>query len=107
MHEFDFLEPATLAEASRMAADLGDGVRFIAGGTALVLTLRQRMVRPSHLISLGRIDSLRGIDVGPDGGLRIGALTRHAEIAGHAHVRAQLRQAAPRAESPTHHHHAG
>jgi carbon-monoxide dehydrogenase medium subunit len=88
MHEFDFLEPATLAEASRMAADLGDGVRFIAGGTALVLTLRQRMVRPSHLISLGRIDSLRGIDVGPDGGLRIGALTRHAEIAGHAHVRA-------------------
>jgi len=88
MHEFDFLEPATLAEASRMAADLGDGVRFIAGGTALVLTLRQRMVRPSHLISLGRIDSLRGIDVAQDGGLRIGALTRHAEIAAHAHVRA-------------------
>lgn len=87
MHDFEFLEPASLAEASRMAADLGEGVRFIAGGTALVLTLRQRMVRPSHLVSLGRLDSLRGIDFDPQGGLRIGALTRHAELAGHALVR--------------------
>lgn len=87
MHDFEFLEPASLTEASRMAADLGEGVRFIAGGTALVLTLRQRMVRPSHLVSLGRLDGLRGIDFDPQGGLRIGALTRHAELAGHALVR--------------------
>lgn len=87
MHDFDFLEPANLAEASRMAADLGEDARFIAGGTALVLTLRQRMLRPSHLISLGRLDFLRSIDFNPRDGLRIGALTRHAEVADHPAVR--------------------
>ncbi len=50
MHEFDYLEPASVEEASRMLADLGDEVRLIAGGTALILGLRQRMVAPTHLI---------------------------------------------------------
>ncbi len=87
MHDFDFLEPASLAEASRMAGDLGEDARFIAGGTALVLTLRQRMLQPSHLISLGRLEFLRGIDFHARNGLRVGALTRHAEVAGHPAVR--------------------
>jgi carbon-monoxide dehydrogenase medium subunit len=52
-----------------------------------VLTLRQRMLRPSHLISLGQLDFLRGIDFNPRDGLRVGALTRHAEVADHPAVR--------------------
>lgn len=87
MHDFEFLEPAELGQASRLAADLGDGMRFIAGGTALVLTLRQRMLKPSHLVSLSQLDRLRGIEVDTSGTLRIGALTRHAELAGHPQVR--------------------
>ena len=83
MHDFDFLEPASVAEASRMAADLGEDVRFIAGGTALMLALRQRMLRPSHLVSLARLAPLRGIEFDPGLGLRLGALTLHAEVAAH------------------------
>ena len=87
MHDFDFLVPASVAEASRMAADLGEGVRFIAGGTALMLALRQRMLMPSHLLSLARLAPLRGIDHDARQGLRIGALALHAEVAAHPLVR--------------------
>lgn len=87
MHDFDFLEPASLAEASRMAADLGEGMRFIAGGTALMLALRQRMLAPTHLVSLAGLPDLRGIDFDGRRGLRIGALSLHAEVAAHPLVR--------------------
>ncbi|WP_042877850.1 FAD binding domain-containing protein [Cupriavidus necator] len=81
MRDFEFLEPATVAEASRMLADLGDNCRIFAGGTALMLGMRQRMLTPSHLVSLGRLDALRGISFDAREGLRIGALTLHAEVA--------------------------
>jgi carbon-monoxide dehydrogenase medium subunit len=81
MRDFEFLEPATVAEASHMLADLGDNCRIFAGGTALMLGMRQRMLTPSHLVSLGRLDALRGISFDAREGLRIGALTLHAEVA--------------------------
>jgi len=81
MREFDFLEPTTVAEASRMLAEHGDDCRVIAGGTALMLAMRQRMVVPTHLVSIARIDALRGISFDPARGLRIGALSRHIDVA--------------------------
>lgn len=86
MRDFDYLEPATVAEASRMLSDLGDDCRAIAGGTALMLGMRQRMLTPTHLVSLARIEALRGIDFDPRHGLRIGALSRHADVANSALV---------------------
>jgi carbon-monoxide dehydrogenase medium subunit len=81
MHDFDFLQPATVADASRMLADLGDEARVMAGGTALLLAMRQRMVAPTHVISAAKLEELRGITYDPWQGLRIGALTKHAELA--------------------------
>jgi carbon-monoxide dehydrogenase medium subunit len=81
MREFDFLEARSVAEASRMLADLGERARAIAGGTALMLGMRQRMLTPERLISLAGLTALRGITWDAQAGLTIGALTRHAEIA--------------------------
>ena len=81
MRDFEFLEPATVSEASRMLVDLGDNCRAYAGGTALMLGMRQRMVTPSHVVYLGNLHALRGITFDPRQGLRIGALTLHAEVA--------------------------
>lgn len=81
MRDFEFLEPATVGEASRMLVDLGDNCRAYAGGTALMLGMRQRMLTPSHVVYLGTLDALRGITFDPRQGLRIGALTLHAEVA--------------------------
>ena len=87
MREFEFLQPASVAEASRMLADLGEECRVMAGGTALMLVMRQRMLNPSHIISVQRIAELQGITVDAQGVLHIGALTRHADLATSALVR--------------------
>jgi carbon-monoxide dehydrogenase medium subunit len=81
MRDFDFLQPATASEASRMLADLGDECRVMAGGTALMLVMRQRMLNPSHIISVQKIPELQGIGWDDASGLRIGALSRHTDIA--------------------------
>ncbi len=81
MRDFDFLEPGSVLEASRMLADLGDECRVMAGGTALMLALRQRMLAPTHIVSLARIDALLGISFDAAKGLRIGALSRHCDVA--------------------------
>lgn len=98
MHDFDFLEPASVAEASRMAGELGDDGRVIAGGTALVLVMRQRMIAPTHLVSLGRLPHLRTIAADSQGWLRIGALCTHGEIAASPLVRRQWPMLASMAE---------
>jgi carbon-monoxide dehydrogenase medium subunit len=81
MRDFDYLEPASIQEASQMLAEHRDDCRMMAGGTALMLALRQRMVSPSHIVSLRNLRELRGITYDPSHGLRIGALSLHAEVA--------------------------
>ncbi|MBL8377638.1 MAG: FAD binding domain-containing protein [Burkholderiales bacterium] len=81
MRDFDFLEPSSVAEASELMARHGEDCRAYAGGTALLLALRQRLLSPTHLVSLAKIDALRGIAFDPARGLSIGALTLHAELA--------------------------
>lgn len=88
MRNFNYLEPTSIEEASRLLAEHEDDeVRLIAGGTALILTMRQRMLQPTHLVSLAKVDRLRGIDFDPQKGLRIGAMMRHSDIARSSEVR--------------------
>lgn len=90
MREFDYIEARSVAEASRMLAELGERARAVAGGTALILGLRQRMLAPERLVSLAALAPLRGIAWDAQQGLRLGALTRHAEIAQSPLVRTHL-----------------
>jgi carbon-monoxide dehydrogenase medium subunit len=88
MRDFEFLEPASVDEASRMLADLGDDCRAIAGGTALMLGMRQRMLTPQHLVSLAHLHELRQISFDAQRGLTIGALALHHDVARSALVQA-------------------
>lgn len=81
MRDFCFLEPKSITEASRMLADIGDDCRAMAGGSALMLAMRQRMLTPTHIVSLAKLDALRGIEFDEQKGLRIGALSTHNEVA--------------------------
>ncbi|MDP6345043.1 MAG: xanthine dehydrogenase family protein subunit M [Alphaproteobacteria bacterium] len=76
---FAYLAAGSLDEAiSALAA--GDGeARLLAGGQSLMPMLNFRLLQPGLLISLNRIPGLGGITEN-GGGLRIGALTRHAEL---------------------------
>src|SRR3989442_996162 len=85
VRDFQFLEPSSVTEASHMLVDHEEG-RLFAGGTALLLAMRQRMLTPSHIVYLGGVRGLSRIEYDERNGLRIGALVRHAEIADSAVV---------------------
>ncbi|NML32944.1 FAD binding domain-containing protein [Paraburkholderia antibiotica] len=87
MREFEYLEPTSVQEACRMLADYGDECRMLAGGTALMLAMRQRMLTPKYLVSLAGLRRLRGVSYDEHRGLVIGALTLHAEVARSALIR--------------------
>ncbi len=87
MRAFDYLQPTSIDEASLLLAEHGDDARVFAGGTALMLVMRQRMLNPKVLVSLDRLSELRGITFDAIKGLRIGALSLHAEVAEDVHVK--------------------
>jgi carbon-monoxide dehydrogenase medium subunit len=79
MNAFDYFAPDSLPEVFDLLGRYGDEAKLIAGGTALVILMRQNLVRPSAVVSLRRLKELGGIDA-EDGGLRIGALATHREV---------------------------
>jgi carbon-monoxide dehydrogenase medium subunit len=62
-----FVQPESISEALAALAKYGEEAKLIAGGTALVLMLQQRLIAPDVLISLGRVPDLDYIRAGEDG----------------------------------------
>jgi carbon-monoxide dehydrogenase medium subunit len=77
---FDFYQPATLAEACRLVSENGPGGRFLAGGTDLVIALKEKGLLPKYVVDLKRVPGLTGIRQNSDGSITIGALTTMREI---------------------------
>ncbi len=84
-----FHRPRSVSEAVALLADLGDSAKVVAGGTALTIMLRERLIAPDALVWIGGLPGLGGIEV-VDGQLRLGALVRHREVELSPLVRAQL-----------------
>ncbi len=76
---FEYYDPRTLHEALNLLAQLGEEAKVLAGGQSLVPMMNFRLVRPSHLVDLNRLDDLRFLRV-ENGYLRIGAMTRQREL---------------------------
>ncbi len=72
---FEFYQPSTLQEASRLLKDNGPGGRFLAGGTALVIAMKEKGLLPKYIVDLKRVPGLSGIRENSDGSLTLGALT--------------------------------
>jgi len=75
----EFHQTTTLDEASQLLVRFGDHGRLLAGGTDLLVDLKAGRVVADHVISISRIDELRGVTEDA-GGLRIGALTTITEL---------------------------
>ncbi len=85
MHSFTYHRPTSLDEAAELAKGAAEG-RPLAGGMSLIPVLKLRLGAVTDLIDLNGISALAGIT--RDGGrLRIGAMTRHAEVAASPEVR--------------------
>jgi CO/xanthine dehydrogenase FAD-binding subunit len=69
-------------------AALAAGARPVAGGTDLVVAARSgKSTLPGSVVAIHRVADLQGVGPLPDGGLRLGALARHAEVAASDDVR--------------------
>jgi len=79
IRSFDLLQPQSLAEASDLLVKHGDDARPIAGGTTLVILMKQRAVYYPCLVDLQSIPGLDGISEERDG-IRIGALATHSAV---------------------------
>jgi carbon-monoxide dehydrogenase medium subunit len=72
---FEFYQPTTLAEASRLLKENGPGGRFLAGGTDLVIAMKEKGLLPKYIVDLKRLPGLSGIRENSDATMTIGALT--------------------------------
>jgi aerobic carbon-monoxide dehydrogenase medium subunit len=79
IRSFDLLQPQSLAEASDLLVKHDDDARPIAGGTTLVILMKQRAVYYPCLVDLQSIPGLDGISEERDG-IRIGALATHSAV---------------------------
>lgn len=79
---FSYRRPESIDEAVGLLAKYGDEARVLAGGQSLMPMMNLRLASPRLVVDINRIAELRGVERLPQsGGIRIGALVRHAEAA--------------------------
>jgi 4-hydroxybenzoyl-CoA reductase subunit beta len=80
--KFEHLQPESLVEALELLAEYGEQAKIIAGGTELLVTMKQGLLAPAYLVNPKEIAELDFIASEDEKGLRIGALTRLAALVG-------------------------
>jgi CO/xanthine dehydrogenase FAD-binding subunit len=73
-------QPRSLNDASRLLTENGPGGRFLAGGTDLVIAIKEKGLLPKYIVDLKRIPGLSGIREHSDGSITLGALTTMREL---------------------------
>jgi carbon-monoxide dehydrogenase medium subunit len=76
----EIFQPKSLREASTIVRDKGPGGRFLAGGTDLVIAMKEKGLVPRYVVDLKRIPRLSGIREETGGSIVIGALTTMREV---------------------------
>jgi len=97
MRTFEYFAPTSLQEAIDILRRHGDGGRPLAGGTDLVVQMKEgatKFAYPSYIVSLRRIGELKGIEFDESNGLRLGAGATMAEVAASLVVRERYRAVA-------------
>jgi carbon-monoxide dehydrogenase medium subunit len=74
MKRFEYFEPRTLAEASALLARYGGRAQPLAGGTDLLVELREQLRRADCVVNIKKISGIGALSFDPQAGLRIGAL---------------------------------
>jgi carbon-monoxide dehydrogenase medium subunit len=88
LREVGYARPGSLGEAIELlAAD--DGARALAGGQTLINVMKARAGSPDALIDLAGLEELKGIELGADGTLEIGAMTTYTQLVESSEARAR------------------
>jgi carbon-monoxide dehydrogenase medium subunit len=88
LREVGYARPVTVEEAlALLVAD--EGARALAGGQTLINVMKARAGSPDALVDLNGLDELKGIELGSDGTLEIGAMTTYTELMASSEARAR------------------
>jgi len=88
LREVGYARPESLGEAIELLA-ANDGARALAGGQTLINVMKARASSPDALVDLNAIEELKGIELGADGTLEIGAMTTYTELVESSEARAR------------------
>lgn len=86
---FEYLRPSTIPEAIAFLQQYGDEAKVLSGGQSLIPMMKLRLARPAYLIDINRIAGLSYIKE-EDGHLKIGGLTREADLEGSPTIRTKF-----------------
>lgn len=75
MRNFGYFEPGTISEACSLLSRYGSSCKILAGGTDLLVRMKQGTLAPKYVVNIKKIPGLDTIGTGTNGELRIGALT--------------------------------
>jgi carbon-monoxide dehydrogenase medium subunit len=84
MHAFEYHRPSSTKDAVSLGEKKDEG-RYLAGGQSLVQAMKLRLSSPTDLIDLGTIKELAFVKASASA-VEIGAMTRHADVAGSKEV---------------------
>lgn len=77
---FDYVAPASLAEALAVMDDHGYDAKLLAGGQSLIPVMNFRLAQPTMIVDLNNVPELGRLEATADGGLRLGAMVRHSQL---------------------------
>ncbi len=77
---FEYRVPDTLEETLELLAKHGSEAKLLAGGQSLIPSMNFRVLQPSMLIDINRLDELDAIQANDQDGVTIGAMTRQARL---------------------------
>ena len=88
LSEVRYARPATLEQALGVLVE-NPGARALAGGQTLLNVMKARAAAPDILVDLSKISELKGIGLGADGTLELGAMTTYSQVIASAEARAR------------------
>ncbi len=101
--EFEYFSPRDVTSTVELLSIHGANAALLAGGTDLLVRMKQGLVAPSVIVNIKDVEELRGIRKEKDGSVRVGALTRLSELVDSAVVKRKypgLYQAADAVSAP-------
>jgi len=87
---FEYFGPETIEEAIKILSMYGNKAKVLAGGTDLLISMKEKKISPQYVVYIGNIPELNYIKYNQEGGLKIGALATHAAIANSPMIRGKF-----------------